>query len=264
MKKFTRNTLAVVTSFSLFISAHSLANNEPTTDLQKESYSIGASVGNYISNQIFSQTQMGAEVDVDMVVQGAIDALKGQQKFTDEEVLTYLNKRAEFLNAVRTAEIEKIAQKSMADGQAYLETNKSNSDVVVTKSGLQYQVLKQGEGRIPNPEDVVTVNYKGFLVDGTQFDDSYERGEPNRFALISVIAGWQEGITLMPEGSIYKFAIPAALAYGNDTVGMIPPSSTLVFEVELVKVEEPGENAHGMGLSGRGMGGMMGGKGSPH
>ncbi|MEC4728021.1 FKBP-type peptidyl-prolyl cis-trans isomerase [Shewanella sp. D64] len=258
MKNFTRNTLAVVTSLTLFISANSMASTEITTDIQKESYSIGASLGKYISGQIYSQTELGAEVDVELVIQGVVDALKNNSQFSDEEVLTFLNQRAKQLNTAREIAEAKMTLANVIAGNTYLAENKKKNGVNETASGLQYEIVSEGEGRKPNAQDVVTVHYKGFLVDGTPFDDSYERNEPNRFALMSVIEGWQEGIPLMTEGSTYKFSIPAALAYGEKQVGIIPPSSTLIFEVELVKVEAPGENSHGMGLSGMGMGGMMG------
>ncbi|MGS0691360.1 FKBP-type peptidyl-prolyl cis-trans isomerase [Shewanella sp. 30m-9] len=259
MKKFTKTTLAVVTGLTLFMSANSMANTELTSDVEKESYSIGASLGKYISGQIYSQTELGAEVDVDLVIEGVIDALKNNPQFSDEEILTFLNQRAETLNTAREAAEAKLALANVTAGNEYLADNKNKNGVTETASGLQYEVISEGEGRKPNPQDVVTVHYKGFLIDGTEFDDSHKRNEPNRFALMSVIDGWQEGIPLMNEGSTYKFAIPAALAYGDKQVGIIPPQSTLVFEVELVKVEAPGDNAHGMGLSGMGMGGMMGG-----
>ncbi|QQX80694.1 FKBP-type peptidyl-prolyl cis-trans isomerase [Shewanella sp. KX20019] len=258
MKKFAKTSIAVVTGLSLFISASSMANTALTTDTQKESYSIGASLGKYISSQIYSQTELGAEVDVDLVIEGVVDALKNNPQFSDEEILTFLNQRAEQLNAAKTAVAEKAALQNMTAGSNFLTNNKKLAGVTVTESGLQYEVISEGEGRKPDPQDVVTVHYKGYLVDGTEFDNSYERDEPNRFALMSVIEGWQEGIPLMNQGAIYKFSIPSTLAYGEKQVGIIPPSSTLVFEVELVKVEAPGENAHGMGLSGMGMGGMMG------
>ncbi|QFU24689.1 FKBP-type peptidyl-prolyl cis-trans isomerase [Shewanella eurypsychrophilus] len=263
MTNMTKTSLAVITGLSLFVSGFSMASDEISSDLQKESYSIGASLGKYVSSQIYGQTQLGIDVDVDLVIQGVLDSLKGEQKFSDEEILTLLNQRAEQLNSAREARDERIAQESLKAGKDYLANNKKSGQVTETESGLQYEVLTMGKGRIANPEDVVTVHYKGTLVDGTEFDSTYERDEPNRFALMSVIEGWQEGITLMPEGSTFKFSIPAELAYGEKQVGIIPPSSTLIFEVELVKVEEPGENSHGMGLSGMGMGGMMG-KGKAH
>lgn len=262
MKKFAKTSLAVVTGLSLFISASSMANtelnSELSTDVQKESYSIGASIGKYLSSQIFAQTELGAVVNVELVIEGVVDALKNNPQFSDEEILTYLNQRSEQLNSAKEAAEERITLQNMTAGSTFLANNKKLDGVTVTDSGLQYEVITEGEGRKPAAEDVVTVHYKGYLVDGTEFDNSYERDEPNRFALMSVIEGWQEGIPLMTEGSIYKFSIPSELAYDKKQVGIIPPSSTLVFEVELVKVEAPGENAHGMGLSGMGMGGMMG------
>lgn len=258
MKKLTKTSLAVMTGLSLFLSVSSMASTPLETQVQKESYSIGASLGKYLSSQIYSQTELGAEVDVELVIQGVVDALKNNPQFSDDEIVTYLNQRAEQLNIAKEAAQEKIALQNMTAGSTYLLNNKKQTGVAVTDSGLQYQVIKEGEGRKPNPEDVVTVHYKGFLIDGSEFDNSYSRNEPNRFALMSVIKGWQEGIPLMNEGAVYKFSIPSELAYGKKQVGIIPPSSTLVFEVELVKIEAPGENAHGMGLSGMGMDGMMG------
>ncbi|MBR9728792.1 FKBP-type peptidyl-prolyl cis-trans isomerase [Shewanella intestini] len=258
MKKFTKTAIAIVTSASVFLAANCVASTNLDTDVNKESYSIGASIGKYLSSQIYSQTELGAKVNVELVIQGVVDSLKNETQFSDEEILTYLNQRAEQLNAIKVATEEKIAQENIAAGKAYLAKNKLKSGVSVTHSGLQYEVISEGEGRKPNPQDVVTVQYKGYLIDGTQFDSTYERNEPNRFALMSVIDGWQEGIPLMNEGAIYKFTIPSELAYDTKKVGIIPPSSTLVFEVELLKVEAPGQNSHGMGLSGMGMGGMMG------
>ncbi|QFU24696.1 FKBP-type peptidyl-prolyl cis-trans isomerase [Shewanella eurypsychrophilus] len=262
MNTFKKNALAIASCLSLSVSVQCFASSELVTDVEKESYSIGASFGHYISSQLYGQTQLGAEIDVDIVVEGVLDAMKDESKLTDEDIVTYLNQRAELLNLAREAEVAKVAAANLAAGQKYLSDNRNNDDVTVTDSGLQYEVITMGDGEIPKDNDVVTVHYKGYLVDGTEFDNSYKRDEPNRFSLITVIEGWQEGLKLMPIGSTFKLTIPAKLAYGERTVGPVAPNSTLIFEVELVKVEAPGENSHGMGLSGMGMGGMMGS--NPH
>ncbi|GMA80629.1 FKBP-type peptidyl-prolyl cis-trans isomerase [Shewanella glacialipiscicola] len=106
---------------------------------------------------------------------------------------------------------------------------------------MQYEVLNQGSGNKPKAEDVVTVEYVGKLIDGTEFENTVGRKEPTRFALMSVIPGWEEGIKLMPKGAKYRFVIPASLAYGAESVGVIPPESTLVFDVELKNIETPSE-----------------------
>ncbi len=120
----------------------------------------------------------------------------------------------------------------------YLETNKSKPGVTVTKSGLQYRVIKEGTGKRPQASSYVDVHYKGTLIDGTEFDNSYKRGQPASFGLNQVILGWQEGLQLMKEGAKYELVIPYSLGYGlnGGGGGAIPPGATLIFEVELHKV----------------------------
>ncbi len=257
MKALTKKALST-TTLAIFCSFSFIASATASQEVDDASYALGASIGNYVSSKIYEQTELGLDVKVDTVVEGVLDALYGNGKMSDEQILTHLNERVELLNAARDKRFEEVAAKNFAEGEAYLASNRSKSAVTQTASGLQYEVLSLGKGIKPLESDVVTVHYKGYLVDGTLFDDSYARNEPNRFALMSVIDGWKEGIALMPEGSKFRLTIPSELAYGKEAVGMIPPSSTLIFEVELVKVEKPGENSKGMGLSGMGMGGMMG------
>jgi FKBP-type peptidyl-prolyl cis-trans isomerase len=125
----------------------------------------------------------------------------------------------------------------MEAGRNFLAENAKKPDVVTTASGLQYKVLRQGTGQKPSKQGEVEVHYKGTLIDGTVFDSSYERGEPISFLLAQVIPGWAEGVQLMPVGAKYEFYIPFELAYGSKGIaGVIPPYSTLIFEVELLKV----------------------------
>ena len=123
-------------------------------------------------------------------------------------------------------------------GREFLEQNAKNDSVVQTTSGLQYMVLKEGTGAKPGPTDKVTVHYTGKLLDGTVFDSSVERGEPATFAVGQVIPGWVEGLQLMREGSAYRLFIPSNLAYGPHGTGPIQPTSTLIFDVQLIKVEK--------------------------
>lgn len=121
-------------------------------------------------------------------------------------------------------------------GRDFLANNAKQEGVVVTESGLQYLVVKEGSGKKPGPNDVVTVHYTGRLIDGTVFDSSVERGEPTTFAVGQVIAGWVEGLQLMSEGAAYRLFIPSELAYGEHGTGPIQPNSALIFDVQLIKV----------------------------
>lgn len=133
---------------------------------------------------------------------------------------------------------ETKAQPNIKAGEAFLATNKTKAGVKTTPSGLQYEVLTQGTGPTPTAEDTVVCNYRGTLIDGTEFDNSYKRGEPLTISVGGVISGWTEGLQLMPAGSKYKFYIPQQLAYGTmDRGGPIPPGSALIFEVELLEVK---------------------------
>ena len=140
-------------------------------------------------------------------------------------------------NKMRT---DRAAQGKIAKeaGEKYLKENAKNEGVISLPSGLQYKVLSEGNGRKPKATDEVVCHYEGFLVDGTVFDSSYQRGEPATFPLNQVITGWTEGLQLMQEGAKYRFFIPYRLGYGENGAGtIIPPYSTLIFDVELVKVK---------------------------
>ena len=132
-------------------------------------------------------------------------------------------------------------EENLKKGQEYLEENAKREGVTVTKSGLQYEVLEEGEGKSPSATDMVKCHYEGRLIDGTVFDSSYNRGTPSEFALNQVIKGWTEGLQLMKEGSKYRFYIPYDLAYGSHQVSIILPYSALIFDVELMEVKPVSE-----------------------
>jgi len=160
-----------------------------------------------------------------------------------EETRITQDKAMELITAVfdklQAQEEEKLwleGAKNREEGEAYLAANAGRSEVMTTASGLQYEVIKQGSGPKPGPDDSVMVHYEGTLVDGTVFDSSYRNGQPAEFLLDAVITGWKEALLLMNEGSTYRFVIPSNLAYGPSGAGPIPPESTLIFTVELLSV----------------------------
>ncbi|MCD8340119.1 MAG: FKBP-type peptidyl-prolyl cis-trans isomerase [Burkholderiales bacterium] len=212
------------------------------TDEAKESYSLGASVGNYLSGQIYKQTELGLPVNLDLVIAGVVDALKKEPKLTGEETITFLNSRADKLNALQEAVIEKMVTENKEKSEKYLAENKAKKGVVETESGLQYEVVSEGQGITPHEEDVVTIEYTGRLPDGTYFEGSEAEKKTDKFVVMTVVPGLQEGLGLMKEGAEYKFAIPAKLAYGVHGAGPIPPESVILFDLKLVKVEKPGAN----------------------
>ena len=200
--------------------------------MDKVSYALGLGIGQQLA-------QMGAtDLNVDDFAQSIKDVLSGAElkvshRDAQQIVQEYFSKKEAAMNAER-AEKGKAAK---AEGEKYLMENAKKEGVITTPSGLQYQVLKEGNGKKPTAKDSVKCHYEGFLIDGTVFDSSVQRGEPAVFGLQQVIAGWTEGLQLMQEGGKYRFFIPYRLAYGEGGAGaMIPPFATLIFDVELIEV----------------------------
>ena len=201
--------------------------------MDKVSYALGLGIGRQLA-------QMGAnDLSIEDFAAAIKDVIAGNElKVSNREAQTivqeYFRKKEEKLNAER-AEKGKVAK---ADGEKYLAENAKKEGVTVLPSGLQYMVLKEGNGNKPKATDTVKCHYEGFLIDGTVFDSSVERGEPAEFALNQVIAGWTEGLQLMQEGAKYRFFIPYILGYGEGGAGAsIPPFATLIFDVELLEVK---------------------------
>jgi FKBP-type peptidyl-prolyl cis-trans isomerase len=163
---------------------------------------------------------------------------KGEElAMTDEEAAAVRQVYVQQRQVAAKAETAAVGHENLTEGQKFLAENKVKEGVQTTDSGLQYQVLTMGDGARPAATDTVKVHYSGKLLDGTEFDSSYARNEPISFALNRVIAGWTEGVQLMPIGSKFIFYIAPELAYGEGGGGPIPPNSTLVFEVELLDIE---------------------------
>ncbi len=201
--------------------------------MDKLSYALGLGIGQQL-------VQMGAAADmnIDDFAQSIKDVISGNElKVSHREaqqiVQDYFAKQEAKMNAERT-EKGKAARE---EGEKYLAENAKKEGVKTLPSGLQYQVLREGNGKKPTAKDSVKCHYEGFLIDGTVFDSSVQRGEPAVFGLQQVIAGWTEGLQLMQEGAKYRFFIPYRLAYGEGGAGqMIPPYAALIFDVELIEV----------------------------
>ena len=197
----------------------------------KVSYSIGHQIGGDFKRQ-------GVELRSDLVVKGIRDAVEGAKPLmTPEEMNRTLVELKRKVTVAQQEEGKKAAEKNRAAGEAFLAENGKKEGVVVLPSGLQYKVLKEGAGESPAPTARVTVQYRGTLLDGTEFDSSYKRNQPATFKVNGVIRGWTEALQLMKPGAKWQLFIPANLGYGDRGAGpLVPPGSTLIFEVELLSV----------------------------
>jgi len=233
-----------LTVISLVVSASSLRaeqgqKNEKDekqifkTQKDKLSYSIGWDIGNSFKKQ-------SIDINPDILLKGINDNLSGKNPLMDEKQMgeTIMNFQKEMM-AKRTEAQKKIGEKNKKEGEEFLGKNKSNKGVVSLPSGLQYRVIKEGTGKIPKLNDTVVVHYKGTLIDGTEFDSSYNRGEPAKFPVSGIIRGWTEALQLMKVDSKWELFIPSHLAYGERGAGdIIGPNTTLIFTVELLGIEE--------------------------
>jgi FKBP-type peptidyl-prolyl cis-trans isomerase FkpA len=208
------------------------------SDLEKNSYAMGTMLAADLKRQL---SRGGYESDAETIIKAFSDSLRNQsQLMTDTEAGTILREYSSQLRARAEQKRKEEAEKNLKEGQAFLEKNKSEAGIMTTASGLQYKVVKQGEGDKPTTNDIVNVHYRGTLLNGTEFDSSYGKGEPASFGLGRVIRGWTEGLQLMPVGSKYEFWIPSELAYGpNGSPPKIGPNSALRFEVELIGIRPP-------------------------
>ncbi|HTP41341.1 MAG TPA: FKBP-type peptidyl-prolyl cis-trans isomerase [Nitrospiria bacterium] len=203
----------------------------PTSKEDKISYSIGVDIGTSMKRQ-------GLELNADQMAAGLKDSLSGgKTKLSADEVKKILTDYQQELQAKAQEHEQMLAEKNKKDGEAFLAENKKKPGVKTLPSGLQYKVITDGKGPIPKASDTVTTNYKGTLIDGTEFDSSYKRGEPATFPVSGVIKGWTEALQMMKVGSKWELYVPPDLAYGPRGAGqVIGPNSTLVFEVELLSI----------------------------
>jgi FKBP-type peptidyl-prolyl cis-trans isomerase len=207
---------------------------DTTNAMHRYSYMVGQDVGKSLKG-------LDTELDISLITQGIEDVLKGNaSQMSDSTLQATQVEFSQKLQSDQTAKQSAKAEKNKADGEKFLADNKSKEGVKVTASGLQYVVLKEGDGAMPKATDEVTVHYVGTLLDGTEFDNSVKRGQPVTFPLNGVIPGWTEGVQLMKVGSKFKFFVPSALGYGSNGTpgGPIGPDATLIFEVELISINE--------------------------
>jgi FKBP-type peptidyl-prolyl cis-trans isomerase FklB len=196
---------------------------------QRISYTIGLNIGrDFVSQDV--------EVDTAALMAGVRDGLGGQKpRLSDEEMLAEVKAFREAMMAKQETRQKELAAKNQTEGAEFLAKNAKEPGVVVRESGLQYKVLKEGTGPLPKADSIVSVHYRGTLLDGSEFDSSYERNEPLTLPVGGVIPGWTEALTLMKEGSKWQLFIPAALAYGEaGAPPAIGPNATLIFDVELL------------------------------
>jgi FKBP-type peptidyl-prolyl cis-trans isomerase FklB len=230
------NYKLVLAACIVFMSSSVVAAEQIELKTQKDklSYAIGMDMGN-------SMKRSAIDTDPDIFMRGLKDALAGSKTLLTEqqarEVITAMQKE---LQRKQKEKMKLLGENNKKEGEVYLAANKQKKGVKVLPSGLQYTVIKEGTGKTPKASDTVTVNYKGTLINGTEFDSSYKRGQPATFPVNGVIKGWTEALQLMKEGAIWQLVIPSDLAYGERGAagGTIGPNSVLVFEVELISVKE--------------------------
>jgi FKBP-type peptidyl-prolyl cis-trans isomerase FklB len=217
------------------------AKSEPaltlTTPKDKLSYAIGMSIGQNMKKD-------SLDVDPSILERGLKDAMGGGKVLmTEDEVKTVMTDLRNEMAKKQQADTQRVGDANKQAGQQFLAANKAKEGVVTLPSGLQYKVLKEGTGPKPTASDTVICQYRGTLVDGTEFDSSYKRGEPATFPVGRVIKGWTEALQLMPVGSKWQLFVPADLAYGERSPGAeIGPNSTLIFEIDLLSIKDKDKN----------------------
>lgn len=226
-------TMAVLVAILLAVPALAADPSTLKTQKDKVSYSIGLDIGSKLKQQ-------SIEVNPDALSAGLKDSLSGGKPLlTEDEVKAVLTQFQQEMKSKAEEQMKQVSEKNKTEGEAFLAANKTKEGVVTLPSGLQYKVLQAGKGDSPKATDTVTTHYKGTLIDGTEFDNSYKRGEPVSFPVNGVIAGWTEALQLMKPGAKWQLFIPSDLAYGPRGAGQtIGPNATLIFEVELISIKQ--------------------------
>ena len=227
-------TLLAVTLSTVLVAGCANAGGDTMLKNEKDkvSYSIGLNIGGNFKSQ-------SVDINTDVLLKGIKDALSGSKPLmTEKEIQETMTAFQKEMTAKHGEQTKALAETNKKEGEAFLAANKGKEGVKTTSSGLQYKIIKDGNGQTPKATDTVTVNYSGTLIDGTEFDSSYKRGEPASFPLNGVIPGWTEALQMMKVGSKWQLFLPPALAYGERGQGrVIGPNAALIFEVELLSVK---------------------------
>jgi FKBP-type peptidyl-prolyl cis-trans isomerase FklB len=229
-----KRRLAMAMCAAVALSGAAFAADAPELKGDKErlSYGIGMDIGGNLKRQ-------SVEVDPDLLARGIRDSYGGGKTLlTEDEARQAITNFQQALMAKKAEAMRILAEKNKADGEKFLAENAKKEGVKTLASGLQYKEIAPGTGKSPKSTDTVTTHYKGTLVDGTEFDSSYKRGEPATFPVSGVIPGWTEALQLMKEGAKWQLFVPSGLAYGEQGAGqVIGPNATLIFEVELISIK---------------------------
>lgn len=233
MKKQLLTTALLVTLSGASVTA--LADDTKLNSVDKKaSYALGSDLAKNFQQQ-------GVEIDIPALVLGMQDVMENKSlRLTDAEMQQAVNEVKKQVMQKQAEARKKLAEDNAQKGEAFLAKNKKRDDVKVTKSGLQYRIIEPGKGATPKEDDVLTANYKGTLIDGTEFDSSYSRGTPIEFQMGDVIPGWGEALKMMKPGAKWEIFVPPSLGYGSKGAGdIIGPNETLIFTIELIKAEKP-------------------------
>ncbi|MET0069346.1 MAG: FKBP-type peptidyl-prolyl cis-trans isomerase [Candidatus Thiodiazotropha sp.] len=219
--------LTIILITTLAIGAHPLVAGELDSQHQRYGYTLGVRVGQMLKNQV------GGDLDIDAFALAVADVLSGNKvRLSNEEMQAAMRQHLQ----QEQAKLAKVAEANEKKGRAFLEANALKEGIVTLENGLQYRVVKAGSGNSPTPEQTVEVNYRGRLIDGTEFDSSYSRGKPAQFKLNGVVPGFKEALTRMKPGAKWEVYMPADLAYGKKGAGKsIGPNETLIFEIEYLR-----------------------------
>lgn len=233
MKKLA---LPLIAASILGTSAPLMAEEEAAAQFENEqakvSYAFGVMFGQRMRNDL-------GEIDLDQFANGMKSAFNDEpQLLSDDEIAKILSEYQREMQQKQISDLQKLSEENKKAGETFLAENKNKEGVVTLESGLQYKKLTEGKGPQPSEADTVTVHYTGSLINGEVFDSSVERGQPATFPLNGVIAGWTEGLQLMPTGSKWRLFIPADLAYGSSGNRSIGPNETLIFDVELLEIKK--------------------------